>query len=172
MAGKFILVIGGAASGKSAFAESLIIDSGLSRIYLATSRAYDDEMRDKIARHIEMRGAGWDTVEDPLEPGNTLKQAGADKAVLIDCATMWLTNHMMDESDLGAAEARLTEALRRSDALCVLVTNEVGQGIVPADALSRRFRQLQGELNQRLAAQADVVINVIAGLPQVLKSGL
>ena len=172
MSQKMILVIGGAASGKSAFAEKCINDSGLDRIYIATSRVWDDEIKSKVARHKISRGPGWRTVEAPLEPGDTLTGAASQSAVLLDCATMWLTNHMMDDTDLAAAEARLLAALDSSPALRVVVTNELGGGIVPADALSRRFRQAQGELNQKLAAQADVVVQVIAGLPNILKGTL
>lgn len=172
MSQSYTLVIGGAASGKSAFAEKLITDSGLTRVYLATSQSLDDEMAQKIERHQKMRGAGWRTIEQPLELAEALDQCGDKDALLLDCATMWLSNHMMAGSDLDAAEERLRASLRTCAAMRVVVSNDVGNGIVPGDALSRRFRQAQGELNQRLAADADRVINVIAGLPQVLKGHL
>lgn len=172
MSQKCILVIGGAASGKSSFAENIIRNSNLDPVYIATARIWDAEMKSKVAQHVTARGKGWRTVEAPLEPAEALATCGPDCAVLLDCATMWLTNHMMDETDLSSAEARLRAALSASPALRVIVTNEVGQGIVPADPLSRRFRQLQGELNQRLAADADVVVQMIAGLPNVLKGVL
>lgn len=172
MSGKLTLVIGGAASGKSAFAENLVVKSGKSRIYIATARVLDDEMSTKVERHKKMRGAGWETFETPLAPTDVLSPRDDSEAVLLDCATMWLTNHLMDETDLIAAETSLIEGLRQCRADCVIVTNELGLGIVPADALSRRFRQAQGELNQRLAAQADTVVSIVAGLPNVLKGAL
>jgi len=172
MSGKLTLVIGGAASGKSAFAENLVRDSRLKRVYIATARVLDHEMEKKVKRHKKMRGDGWLTIEEPLAPEAAIAMHGADKAILLDCATMWLMNHMMDETDYDSAEGSLLHALATSTSHCVVVTNELGLGIVPADALSRRFRQAQGELNQRLAARADVVVNVMAGLPNVLKGRL
>lgn len=172
MSNKLTLVIGGAASGKSAFAESLVINCKKSRVYLATARVLDAEMDQKVARHKKMRGAGWQTFETPLAPEITLAQCAASDIVLLDCATMWLMNHLMDETDLETAEQELIEGLQKSKADCVVVSNELGLGIVPADALSRRFRQKQGELNQRLAAVSDTVVHVVAGLPNVLKGTL
>ena len=172
MSGKLTLVIGGAASGKSAFAETLVKNTGKPRIYIATARVLDDEMNSKVARHKDMRGANWITCEAPLAPEDILKTSSARDVVLLDCATMWLMNHLMDDSDLAAAETRLVDSLRACAADCVIVTNELGLGIVPADQLSRRFRQAQGELNQRLAKNADTVVNIIAGMPQVLKGSL
>ncbi|MEM9581163.1 MAG: bifunctional adenosylcobinamide kinase/adenosylcobinamide-phosphate guanylyltransferase [Pseudomonadota bacterium] len=172
MSAKRVLVIGGAASGKSAFAENIIVQSGLARTYIATARIWDAEMNQKVAEHQKMRGAGWTTVEEPLDPAKPLATLNSEQAVLLDCATMWLTNHLMDDGDLAAAEDRLMDAFRCCRAYCVVVSNEVGGGIVPADALSRRFRQAQGRLNQRLATQADTVVQVVAGLPNVLKGSL
>lgn len=172
MSQKMTLVIGGAASGKSAFAEKRIKDSGLHPNYIATARIFDTEMREKVDQHITARGAGWTTFESDLELFNPLASLGPKDAVLIDCATMWLTNHMMDGSNMPAARKRFLNDIARCTAHCVVVTNETGMGIVPENALARRFRQAQGELNQHLAAQADTVIQVIAGLPQVLKGAL
>lgn len=172
MSQKMVLVIGGAASGKSAFAEKLIADSGLEPIYLATSRIWDDEIKVKIARHRQMRGAGWTTLDVPLEPSDALGAYGENAAVLLDCVTMWLTNHLMDENDLEAAQTRLLDGLAQCAALRVVVSNEVGGGIVPENALARTFRQAQGEVNQLLAARSDVVVQVVAGLPNVLKGVL
>ena len=169
MSGKLTLVIGGAASGKSAFAEKLVADTGKNRIYLATARVFDDEMAIKVGRHKDMRGAGWHTVETPLTPETALDECASADVALLDCATMWLMNHLMDESDLASARINLLEGLTRCKADCVIVTNELGLGIVPADPLSRRFRQEQGELNQLLAATSDTVYYVIAGLSQRLK---
>lgn len=172
MSGKLTLVIGGAASGKSAFAEKLVVQNGGSRIYIATARVLDDEMSLKVERHLKMRGSGWKTFEAPLSPEQALADCTHSNSVLLDCATMWLMNHLMDDTDLAVAEASLVKGLTECRADCVVVTNELGLGIVPADALSRRFRQAQGELNQRLAAQSDTVVNIVAGLPNVLKGSL
>ena len=172
MSNKLALVIGGAASGKSAFAENIVINTGKTRIYLATARVLDGEMEQKVTRHKNMRGAGWATFETPLAPEDVLRERTASETILLDCATMWLMNHLMDETDLESAETALMNGLKGSKADCVIVTNELGLGIVPADALSRRFRQKQGELNQRLAAQANTVVHVVAGLPNILKGTL
>jgi len=169
---RLTLVLGGAASGKSAFAEGLVARESSSRLYLATARAHDDEMRAKLARHRARRGAGWRTVEAPFDPAPALGAAQAGEAVLLDCATMWLSNHLLADRDLPAAEAALFEALARCAAPVVVVSNEVGLSVVPENALARRFQAAQGGLNQRLAAQAGLGVTVIAGLPQVLKGHL
>lgn len=166
------LVLGGAASGKSAFAERLVADSGQACVYLATARAWDAEMHDKIARHRARRGDGWRTVEEPLEPGDALLAAAAGEAVLFDCATMWLSNHLLAGSDPEAAEARLFAGLSACAAPVVVVSNEVGLSVVPDNPLARRFREAQGRLNQALAARAGLVVNVVAGLARVLKGTL
>lgn len=166
------LVLGGAASGKSAFAERLVTGTGRPRVYFATAQAFDDEMRSKVDRHKEMRGAGWTTIEEPLDVGRTLAAIGGDNAVLLDCATMWLSNHLLAENDLAEAEAGLMAGLALCAAPVVIVSNEVGLSVVPENALARRFRDEQGRLNQKLAAKAGLVVNVVAGLPQVLKGEL
>ncbi len=166
------LVLGGAASGKSTFAEGLVLRSGRPRAYLATAQTFDDEMRAKVERHQTMRGDGWRTIEAPLDLAPALAGARADEAVLLDCATMWLSNHMLAESDFAAAETALFAALTQCAAPVVVVSNEVGLSVVPENALARRFREAQGRLNQRLAAEASLVVNIIAGLPQVLKGHL
>jgi adenosylcobinamide kinase/adenosylcobinamide-phosphate guanylyltransferase len=166
---KLTLVLGGAASGKSAYAESVITNSGLQKVYIATAQVWDDEMAAKVARHRDMRGAGWQTIEEPRDLPPVLAQMQPDQAVLLDCATLWLTNVILAEDDLNVAQADLLAALAQCKAPVVIVTNEVGQGIVPENALARRFRSAQGALNQALAAQADHVVAVMAGLPLVLK---
>jgi len=166
------LVIGGARSGKSAFAESLVLGSGRARRYVATAEARDDEMRDRIARHRRERGDGWMTVEAPLQLPEALAQVGRDEVVLLDCATLWLTNHLLADHDLVAETGKLIAALTTCVAPVVIVSNETGWGIVPENALARRFRDEQGRLNQRLAAEAGLVVTVIAGLPMVLKGAL
>lgn len=166
------LVLGGAASGKSLFAEGLVQQSGRPMIYLATAQAFDDEMRAKLAHHKSQRGPGWRTIEEPMDVGRTLAALGGDTAVLLDCVTMWLSNQLLAEADLEEAEASLMAGLALCAAPVVMVSNEVGLSVVPDNALARRFRDAQGRLNQKLAARADLVVNVVAGLPQVLKGHL
>lgn len=166
---KLTLVLGGAASGKSAFAERLVQASGAPPLYIATAQPLDAEMRAKIDRHRTRRGQGWQTVEAPLDPAPALAAAGTGAVVLFDCATMWLGNHMLAGHDIAVQQDALIAALGGCPAPVVIVSNEVGLSIVPDNALARRFREAQGRLNQRLAAEAGLVINVIAGLPQVLK---
>ena len=166
------LVLGGAASGKSTFAESLVVQSGQNRVYLATAQAFDDEMQAKVARHRQMRGDGWQTIEAPLDPGSALHDITADQVVLLDFATMWLSNHLLAESDLEQARDTLLTGLAACPAPVVVVSNEVGLSVVPENPLARRFREAQGRLNQTLAARAGLVVNVVAGLPQVLKGHL
>jgi adenosylcobinamide kinase / adenosylcobinamide-phosphate guanylyltransferase len=166
------LVVGGARSGKSAFAEALVLGSDHRRRYIATAEPHDDEMRERIAQHQRDRGADWTTVEAPLDLVAALATAREGEVVLIDCATLWLTNLMLGDRDIPAATEGLVAALAACPAPVVIVTNEVGWGIVPDNALARRFRDAQGRLNQRLAGEAGLVVTVIAGLPMVLKGML
>jgi adenosylcobinamide kinase/adenosylcobinamide-phosphate guanylyltransferase len=163
-----ILVLGGARSGKSGYAEGLVTATPRPWVYLATAQAQDAEMAERIAHHRERRGAGWQTVEAPHDLAAAIDVAPAG-ALLVDCFTLWLTNRMLAEADIEAETGEIEAALTRRNALTVLVSNEVGSGIVPDNALARRFRDLQGRLNQRLAARADRVVLVIAGLPLVVK---
>ncbi|MEP1587329.1 MAG: bifunctional adenosylcobinamide kinase/adenosylcobinamide-phosphate guanylyltransferase [Tateyamaria sp.] len=163
------LVLGGAASGKSQVAENLILNSGLQPIYLATSRIWDDEIRDKVNVHRARRGPEWRTVDAELDLSAALEQGRNGEVFLVDCATMWLTNVLMDDLEIEAAQNELLCALAICSAPVVVVSNEVGQGIVPDNALARRFREAQGRLNIALAAQADCVLHVVAGLTQALK---
>ncbi|MFU8881039.1 MAG: bifunctional adenosylcobinamide kinase/adenosylcobinamide-phosphate guanylyltransferase [Rhodobacterales bacterium] len=169
---KLSLVLGGAASGKSSWAEGLIRSQYQKPIYLATAQAWDTEMQAKISRHQQSRGAIWHTIEAPLDVANALGTLEGAQGVLLDCATLWLTNHMLADHDLRDESNRLMQALNACRAPVVVVSNEVGSGIVPDNALARQFRQAQGELNQTLAAQADLVVAVMAGLPLVLKGQL
>ena len=172
---KITFVLGGAASGKSIFAETLCVNSGLTRLYLATSLIWDDEMRAKMEAHKIQRGVDWQTIEEPRDIAKALLAAPASSVVLVDCLTMWLNNIMMDDDSPDswrAPWAQVETALADCAAHIVFVSNEVGQGIVPENALSRRFRNAQGKLNQAVAARADTVVNVIAGLPQILKGAL
>jgi adenosylcobinamide kinase/adenosylcobinamide-phosphate guanylyltransferase len=164
------LILGGASSGKSAEAERRVTATGRARVYIATAEAWDAEMAGKIARHRAARGPAWRTVEAPRDLPAALATVTDTEAALIDCATLWLTNLMLAESDLAAAEAALLAAIAACPAPVVIVSNEVGQGIVPDNALSRRFRTAQGGLNQRLAARAATVVAVMAGLSLTLKS--
>lgn len=166
------LVLGGAASGKSAFAESLVLQSGNAPVYLATAQIFDAEMADKVARHRDMRGTGWTTIEEPLDLAPALAQITQRQTVLIDCATLWLTNVVLGEHDINQHTEALLSAISACNGPVVVVSNEVGQGIVPDNALSRKFRNAQGGLNQRLGAEADLVVAVMAGLPLVLKGNL
>lgn len=165
-------VLGGAASGKSVYAEQLVVLSKKRRVYLATSQVFDDEMRHKVQRHVSQRGSGWHTIEAPFDLGPALAGLTSDQICLIDCATMWLSNHLLAENDLESAQNNLLADLRRCAAPVVIVSNEVGHGIVPDNTLARRFREAQGRLNIALAAQADLVVQITAGLPLVLKGQL
>ena len=146
-------------------------EAGFNRVSIG-AQAFDDEMRDKLLKHKERRGALWKTIEEPLDIGRTLATISGENAVLVDCATMWLSNHLLAENDLAEAEAGLMAGLALCAAPVVIVSNEVGASIVPENALARKFRDAQGRLNQKLAAKAGLVINVVAGLPQVLKGEL
>lgn len=167
------LVLGGARSGKSRHAEALVRDSGPSPwTYIATAQALDDEMRERIARHQADRqatGAGWLTIDAPRALAEALREAAPGSPVLVDCLTLWLTNLMLGDHDIAGAVDALCAALASRQAPVVLVANEVGLGIVPDNALARRFRDEAGRLNQRLAAMAGRVIFVAAGLPLRLK---
>lgn len=165
-------ILGGAASGKSAFAEQLCINSGKDRVYWATAQIFDSEMRAKVSRHLEQRGSGWHTVEEPETAGKVLAALEPGQICLMDCATMWLTNHLLADHDLQAAQDGLLAAVESCQADLVIVSNETGLGIVPENALARRFREAQGRLNIALAARADTVVQVTAGLPLVLKGAI
>lgn len=142
------------------------------RIYLATSQAFDAEMDDKIARHKAQRGDGWITIEEPLNVADVLAQQPSDHIVLVDCATLWLTNVILADLDVAEHTTAFCDALVNCPARIVVVSNEVGYGIVPDNALSRRFRNAQGRLNQMIAEPADCVVTVMAGLPLALKGTL
>lgn len=164
------LVLGGARSGKSAFAEKLIGSSGLEQIYLATAAAGDDEMKTRIARHRAQRGEGWTTIEEPLALVDALTpEATRGRAVLVDCLTLWLSNLMQAERDPDIEGRRLTRFLAVAKYPVILVSNEVGLGLVPDTPLGRSFRDAQGRLNQVVAACVPNVVFVAAGLPLWLK---
>lgn len=171
MSGPVTLVLGGARSGKSSHAEALVRATGLSRIYLATAAAHDAEMAERIARHRTDRAAdGWRTVEEELDLAGILAvEARPDRAVLVECLTLWLSNLMLAGRDVPAEQQRLLAALHAAAGPVMLVANEVGLGLVPETPLGRAFRDAQGRLNQAVAALADRVVFVAAGLPLVLK---
>jgi adenosylcobinamide kinase/adenosylcobinamide-phosphate guanylyltransferase len=165
---RLTLVLGGARSGKSRYAESLITTLPPPWVYVATGQGLDAEMAARIEAHRARRGPGWSTVEVPRALAATLAASGS-APILVDCLTLWLSNLMMAEAPVEAELDRLAQALDKATAPVVMVANEVGSGIVPDNALARRFRDLQGWLNQRIAAQADNVVLVVAGLPLFVK---
>ena len=165
-------VLGGARSGKSLFAENKTAESGKEKIYVATAQAWDDEMRERIALHRSRRSADWTTVDAPMDLVGALKtHVRTTTIVLVDCLTLWLSNLITADHDLNAATEDLAGHLREKSGSIVLVSNEVGLGIVPENALARRFRDAQGRLNQQFAARAGRVAFVAAGLPLWLKGG-
>lgn len=165
-----VLVLGGARSGKSAFAERLVAETGLSRHYIATGRAWDDEMRERIARHREDRGDGWETHEEPLALAARITDvARADRALLVDCLTLWLTNLMLEERDIAQEFTGLLSAIALAPGRLVFVSNEVGLGIVPENRMARDFRDHAGRLHQQVAALVPEVYFVAAGLPLKMK---
>ena len=167
---RLTLVLGGARSGKSRHAEALVEGSGLACHYLATGTPGDAEMAARIAAHRARRGGHWVLHEEPLALAATLVEIAApDRAVLVDCLTLWLTNLMVAERDLDGALAELLASFEQTRGPVVLVSNEVGQGVVPMNAMARRFVDQAGSLHQRLAALADRVDLVTAGLPLTLK---
>ena len=170
------LVLGGARSGKSRYAELQAIDSGLPVLYLATAEAGDSEMRARIAHHRQRRPAEWQTLEEPIDLAGAIRtHANPECCLLIDCLTLWLSNVLFDrrgsiqEQLFAAQRAALLEALRDCKSRVIMVSNEVGLGVVAADAMTRRFVDEAGFLHQDLAQICGRVVLVTAGLPQRLK---
>ncbi len=169
--GRVIFFIGGARSGKSRLAQNRAESMAGELIYIATAQPADAEMAERIARHRDDRDARWQTVEAPIDlPQALLKNCTAGCVVLIDCLTLWLSNLMMQDRDISAAQRELLAALGAVDSNVLLVTNEVGMGIVPDNALARRFRDDAGRLHQEIAASADEVWFVAAGIGLPLKT--
>jgi adenosylcobinamide kinase/adenosylcobinamide-phosphate guanylyltransferase len=164
--GHLILLIGGARSGKSRMAlERAESCSGAGLVYIATAEALDEEMSERIARHRTERGPRWRTVEAPLDlPGALVDESASGRVIVVDCLTLWLSNVMLRERDVALATADLLDALAHNESTVLLVSNEVGMGIVPENELARRFRDEAGRLNQAVARAADEVLLVCAGL--------
>jgi len=164
------LILGGARSGKTVRALTLAAEPP--HVYLATAQALDGEMNARIAAHRAERGPSWAVIEEPLDIAAALDGIeDASTTVLVDCLTLWLSNLMHHGRDVEGETDRLIAALERSPNRIILVSNEIGLGLVPMEKLSREFRDAQGRLNQRIAAAADHVECIIAGLPLTLKQG-
>ena len=165
---RLTFVLGGARSGKSSFAEALLRRAEAPWLYVATAEARDEEMAERIERHKRERGSEWRTLEVPLDLAPALDGAGLGPA-LVDCLTLWLSNVLLANRNLDEECDRLIATLTAVPGPLVVVSNEVGLGIVPETALGRAFRDAQGKLNQRVAALADRVVLLVAGLPLTLK---
>jgi len=165
-----LLVLGGARSGKSRYAQARAESLTGDLVYVATAQALDAEMEDRIARHRADRGMRWSTLDVPLDlPAAIQAQAAPGRVLLVDCLTLWTSNLMFAEHDLDAETEALATAVAEAAGPVILVANEVGLGIVPDNALARRFRDAAGRLNQAIAAAAEEVQFVAAGLPLRLK---
>ncbi|MBD9481876.1 bifunctional adenosylcobinamide kinase/adenosylcobinamide-phosphate guanylyltransferase [Pseudomonas sp. PDM14] len=166
------LILGGARSGKSRLAERLAVDSGLAVTYIATSQPLDGEMSERIAQHRARRPAAWALVEEPVALAQVLREhAGADRCLLVDCLTLWLTNLLMldDETRLQTERQALLDSIADLPGRILLVSNETGLGVVPLGELTRRYVDEAGWLHQALAECAQRVVFTVAGLPMVIK---
>ncbi|MEO0911078.1 MAG: bifunctional adenosylcobinamide kinase/adenosylcobinamide-phosphate guanylyltransferase [Pseudomonadota bacterium] len=163
-------VLGGARSGKSAFAEGLVLKSTLKPVYVATGRAFDDEMVSRIEQHQERRGDSWESVEEPLALVDALRQSSHEgRMILVDCLTFWITNLMMAEANVKKEAEQLADFLSEATVPMVIVSNEVGLGVVPENQMAREFVDLSGLVHQRVAEVCDQMYFVTAGIPQKLK---
>ena len=167
--GTLTLIVGGARSGKSRHAEKLVEALPAPWTYIATAEAYDAEMSQRIALHRERRNSNWQTIEAPSGLDIILERSPIGQPVLVDCLTLWLTNVMLSGQDTDSAASRLAQVLSAPRGPWFVVSNEVGWGIVPDNALARQFRDAQGRLNQMIAQKADTVFAMFAGLPLRLK---
>ncbi len=166
---RLTFVLGGASSGKSRYAERLVTGAPLPWIYVATAEAGDAEMAERIAAHRKRRPSPWSTVEAPLDLAEAITHHGGSGVLLIDCLTLWLSNVLLAGRPVEGEIVRLVDALGAAPGPVVIVSNEVGLGIVPDNALARGFRDWQGRLNAEVAAIADHVVFLTAGLPHTLK---
>ena len=162
-------LLGGARSGKSAHAERLATAFPAPWTYIATAQAFDDEMVERIALHRSRRAEGWQTVDAPLDLAEAIAKIPNGEPLLVDCLTLWLSNHLLADHDLERESERLEAVLAKPRGPWFVVANEVGLGIVPDNALARKFRDAAGRLNQRIAARADRVLFMVAGLPMQVK---
>lgn len=172
---QLVLVLGGARSGKSTYAQKLAEAWWHHPLYLAPAETLDDEMAERVRQHRDQRGPRWGCAEEPLDIARVIrKPAPPHDGVLLDCATLWLTNVLLKEGPAAVKtrQKELLDSLSASPAGVIIVSNEVGMGIVPESALGREFRDLQGWLNQDLARTADIVILVVAGIPLAIKGAL
>jgi adenosylcobinamide kinase / adenosylcobinamide-phosphate guanylyltransferase len=165
-----LLVLGGARSGKSRYAQSLADASRLRPVLIATAEAHDAEMAVRIARHAALRGTRWALVEEPVALATALRrEARADRIVVVDCTTLWLSNLLLKNYNLATATQELAQSVAQLAGPVIFVSNEVGAGIVPENALARNFRDAQGLLNQALAEACEAVVLVNAGIALCLK---
>lgn len=167
--GSLIFLLGGARSGKSTHAEALVTTLPPPWTYLATAQAFDTEMEERIALHRGRRTGGWETIDAPLDLAGAIEKVPDGRPLLVDCLTLWLSNQMLAGHNVEAESVRLAELLGRPRGPWFAVSNEVGLGIVPDNPLGRRFRDVQGRLNQKVAIRADKVLFMVAGLPMQVK---
>ena len=170
-----IFVIGGCRSGKSSHAMRLSETiASEERVYVATCVPYDDEMKDRVVKHQEERDGTWRTVEAPMDlPGTIRKESCRSNVMLIDCLTLWVTNMLMNDYEDSKIEREVTaliSEIKKAECPVILVSNEVGAGIVPENKLARKFRDIAGFTNQKIAASADSVVWMVAGIPVDIKS--
>ena len=170
---KILFITGGARSGKSRLAESLAEGFGTPLCYIATGQALDTEMEERISAHRTRRGGNWHTVEEPLRLAETIRNVdGSFQAILVDCITLWLTNLLLTHEDTDQVMAKvgaLVEVMPKGKTPLILVSNEVGMGIVPENAQARLFRDLSGFIQQKVAREADEVYFMVSGLPVKIK---
>ena len=173
MGKQMILITGGCRSGKSRYALDYANRHFLRKLYLATGEVLDEEMARRVEIHRKARGPEWQTIEEPVAVGDKITKYGDEvEVIVLDCLTLWLSNLLLrwdHDSKIMAEVERLTRTIKQSQTTLIIVTNEVGMGIVPADPLGRRFRDLSGMANQRMAEVADTVIFMVSGIPMFLK---
>ena len=166
------LILGGTSSGKSAWAERYVLEQGQKVGYIATAQALDAEMKEKIAQHRGRRGDEWTTREEPLNIISCFDAFPAEKPILLDCATLWLSNLVLAEKNVAAESSAFIDYLHNYTGKLVIVSNETGLSVVPHTRIGRDFQKAQGQLNQQLAALADRVVLIVSGLPLLLKGQL